>query len=189
MQLGAYALATLEDVKQWLKIDSDDDDAHLIAWINTVSAECERFCNRNFISRNYTSYYKGDGSNILLLEQRPVTTITSIKLAEGADALDSDVYYCDMTAGIIHLDGYIFAETFFKIEIQYTAGYTNIAALPADLRQSIIEGVAFRYQKQDKKRIGVTSQTFGDQTTNYITNLYPEEVIRVWEAHKRSLFR
>jgi len=182
-EINQFSFCSLEDVKQWLKLDSDDDDGHLITWINTVSADCEKFCNRQFIARVRTENFEGDNTNVLILNHRPVSSIATIKLYDGATELEETDYHLDGETGMIILESLVFAKTFWEIEVQYTAGYT-LADIPEDLRKSIIEGVVFRYQKQDKKRVGVLRQSLAEQSTDYATNTMTDEVTDVWKYYR-----
>lgn len=80
------ALTALSDLKAFLGIASGDtsEDALLNTLITQCSDLIEEFCGRVFGTASYTEYYCGDGRPFLVLNQRPVTAITSLYLDETA---------------------------------------------------------------------------------------------------------
>ena len=101
-------LASLTSVKRYLNIsltDTDNDDI-LNQLIGAASEAVETYCNRKFASTVYTEYYDGRGDARLVLDHRPIVSVTSIhddlNRTFGADSLlSSDDYIVRDLAGII----------------------------------------------------------------------------------------
>lgn len=73
-------LDTLAGVKQYLLMPAGytREDARLTTWITQVSAAVELYLGRTIASYAYTEFYDGQGTDQLILKQRPVTAITNI---------------------------------------------------------------------------------------------------------------
>lgn len=73
-------LTTLCKQKTFLQIAEDDTsrDKTLRQLITQVSGLIEEWCGRSFGPAEYTEFYSGDNTPILILNQRPVTAIVSI---------------------------------------------------------------------------------------------------------------
>lgn len=183
--LGRYC--ELEDVKRFLDVQSSDHDDKLISLINDVSTDCKTFLKRELLQTTYTDeYYDGDGTGTLLLNQRPIVSVTSLVPYEDAAALtEDDDFKVYKKNGMIKLlnDG-VFPKSHLEIKITYVAGYNGLANLPLDLRRSVIEAVAFKYNEQTKGRIGVTHLTVGEQTEDFIDSIYPKSVLHVWRRYR-----
>jgi hypothetical protein len=141
-------LTTLANVKAWTKEPGTGLDALISDLITRVSKYIKVYCERDILSKDYTEYHNGHGSNYLLLNQYPITAITSIHddLDRNFDAstlIDSDdIIFTTGTnealAGIVYLDGFSFSCGKNNIKVIYTAGY---ASVPADLEQACIRMV------------------------------------------------
>jgi len=76
------ALSTVTSVKTQAGIPASDTsrDDQIAAILAGVTAHVKNTLNRDIEQATYTEYYSGDGTPVLLLRQRPVTSITSIYL-------------------------------------------------------------------------------------------------------------
>lgn len=102
----AMSLTSLNEVKIALGIDltNTKEDATLTALQGGVEAALERLTNRKFASANYTEYYNGTNSNVLVLNQTPVYTITSVAIdRSGRWGQNTDGF---PTSSVIATDGY-----------------------------------------------------------------------------------
>ncbi len=72
----ATELVSLTNLKAYLGISSTGKDAILQAIKDGVEAAAATYCDRAFLipSGGYTEYYDGDGSQQLILNQRPRPT-------------------------------------------------------------------------------------------------------------------
>lgn len=70
---GTYALTTLARVREFTGLD--EDTALLDVLIDRATAVIEGYCNRQFLSRDYSSWLDGTGTDRLFLPQRPVTAL------------------------------------------------------------------------------------------------------------------
>jgi len=75
-------LTDITSLKTFLGISDDSEDNLLALLIPQVSDAIEEYLGRTFTSATYTEYYMGEGTPFLVLNQRPVTSITSVYLDE-----------------------------------------------------------------------------------------------------------
>lgn len=164
-----YNLCSLEDLKWHLAIEGTAEDTYLAKLILRATRLIESYCHRQFISREHTELYTGDGTTRLRLDNFPVTAITSIAdTSEYAtfsfDSDDEGTYWeCEYDNGIIQLLDTIFPSYPPRaVQVVYTAGY---ATAPEDLRQLCVELAASKFHL--RKRQGVASSGTAGQTTSY----------------------
>lgn len=143
-QAYTNALTTKARVKARLAITSTGWDTVLDRLINSATDFIEVQCGRKFGSAEYTEYQsiEVDGAKYILLEQAPVTAITSLEYRQG---LYNNPNYTTIPAteyelegngrnGIIRIHGYFFRGT-DTVKIVYTAGYTIDFDNAGDLTQ------------------------------------------------------
>lgn len=155
-----YNLCSLEDLKWHLAITGSGDDTQLGSLILRATAFIERYCGREFMSREHTEYHTGDGTSRLRLDHFPVTEISSIAdSSEFAtfsydDGDEHDYWECEYENGIVQLLLDVFPKWPPRaVEVVYTAGY---ATAPEDLKQLCVELAAARFHS--RKRQGILSE-------------------------------
>jgi len=200
---NTYALTSLAKVKA--AMDKTDltgvNDTHLIDLINGVSAWCERHCKRSFKSRQYVhteagayDLLAGVGTNKLLLPQRPVTAVTSVKKTPDETALtegwDQD-FSIRKAAGILVLkSGAGYWPTSPTIEITYTAGYLAVADEQfgwqekcRDLENSVIRAVAFMFERSKLGAAsGMTAVSMEAGSVSFDQTPMLDDVKLVWDS-------
>lgn len=190
----AVALCTLEEVKNYLSLKRAGADEQLVTLINAVSTDCQRrYCLRNFLDTDYTDEkYDGHGDAFLHLKNYPVTALDSITPFKNATALTvvDDEFEFNAETGEVHLlGGRYFPKSYREILVTYSAGYADTDAIPADLKLSILQAVAHRFEEFDKKTFSVTRQDKGEAgSAEYIEGEYPAFVINVWKHYARAVY-
>mgnify|MGYP000879352831 CR=1 FL=1 len=124
----SYTLTQTADVKEYLNISSATYDALFEKLVYGVSEYLQSYLGgRSLEEAEYTEYYDGDGSNLLLLRQFPVASVTSLSYKSGTNTspiwnlIDPNNYNVDTRSGIIKnapLPGGT-----QNIKVVYTAGY------------------------------------------------------------------
>lgn len=170
--LSPYALTTVVKVKRLLHITATTDDDLLTELINAVTFKIERHCNRKFLARAYTERMGGYSTQLIVVNNWPLNTITAIYRVAGAgsdettELLDATTYRFDSETGIINLvaDTFTvwheadFARGFRNYEVQYNGGYVTI---PDDLDVVCRELVAAAYNLS-KRDATLKSESLGD---------------------------
>ena len=151
------------------------DAAYLAELISAASTMVIKYCNRDFNSTVYTEEeYDGEGTSVLLLNQFPIITLTSVitVLDDGTEdtclgaqfRIDSDLGEirptpdCDCTYSWF-LAGYR------NIKVTYTAGY---ATVPADVQEATAQEVAYLFANASTAA-NVDSWKLGDAAVAYNT--------------------
>jgi hypothetical protein len=156
----SYALVTIDQAKQSLKIPLDDtsQDAAVQAQVDHVSAAVARYCDRVFVVQTYRDQLRSVCSwlrygeplptaqkPIAEAEGEPLITITQ----DGAE-LEATVYEVDAERGLLYrLDsaGASAAWTGSTAILDYTAGYDPI---PDDVQAATLEWITARWSAQGK---------------------------------------
>jgi len=201
MQINALvALVTFEEAREFLDLKNSDRDNVVRRLVNAVSSDCARYCGRELVYKeSVIEYHDGDGKDAIIVRRPPIVKVTELipdvngsALTEGAD---DDFVIWNAKAGIIKLvNGSIFPIARHGVKITYDGGYSvavdpDASLVPEDLKQSILEGIAFRYLEQEHKRFGVTSQSIGRQiTSSYGTEEYGPHVLKVWDSYFLATF-
>ena len=83
------ALTTVGNVKTFIGLTTTADDAFLDLVLPAVEAEVKKYIDRDIESTSYVDWYGGNWSNILSLNEFPVTSISEVKedLQGGSGAI------------------------------------------------------------------------------------------------------
>lgn len=160
-------MITLEEYKRYLKIQNITYDEELQNIINAVETKVEQFLNRNLLAQDYVEYYDGSGSELLILRNIPVNSVSKIEYYEGRinnvdiwtewtqDNQYSRLLIPKEKHGII-LEGGIFIKGIQNFRITYNAGY---ATLPYDINLACKElvKIALDNSPLGKSYLGVTA--------------------------------
>jgi len=159
--MAAGDLTDLPTVKSWLGLTTTATDTLISSLITAVSTFIPNYLGRQILSADYVETYRGNGQDVMLLRNFPITAVTSVAFAgqtltAAADpvALTSGLLFDDRALSLI---GYRFPIG-LPVVVSYTAGY---AATPPDIAQAAIELVGEAFRRRD--RIGVSSKTLGGQ--------------------------
>lgn len=133
-------LTTVANVKANYGLDTNitTHDTMLQNLITQNSKQISEECGRTFAAADYTEYYDGDGSDILMVNQYPINSITSIhddvdRNFNSDTLIDSSYYHSvhdDAKGGIIRGDGVVFSKGKRNIKVVYNGGFST---LPGDL--------------------------------------------------------
>lgn len=164
------ALATIDQLKEYLGEASDKDDTLLTRIITAASDAIENYCGRTFTSTLYTAEMQdGTGTKTLQLRNFPIISVTS--LLEGGSALvvGTDPNGSPTPDALIYAEeGQLVRPWFIWLpyrrwySITYTAGY---ATVPGDVIQACIDLSALMLR--EKEHVGMSSKTAGQQIVSY----------------------
>jgi len=164
---AAYEYAASDDT-----FESYDDDILEII-INAATKKCEDYAKRAYINRDITESRVGDGGNHLLLNKRPVNSISSITI-QASGASDASTL-TENTNFTLHKEGgYLtrpMGQSFWttdllslcwtkdaKIEITYNAGYSSTRAAVQDLVPDAVMAVLITTAVWYENRLSLKSQ-------------------------------
>ncbi len=194
----ATELVALADLKTFLGVTTTPLDVKLAAVKADIEAAVKNFCGRDLLvpSTPYTEYYDGDGSQQLIVNQRPVISVASIyvdpsclfesgslvpNLNSGspAELISSQR---KLNSGIIELFSYAFYRGRRSVKITYSAGYSTV---PSDLQRAVKLITAKAWKMQDLQMTGQISQQVGDKTVTYEPDAWPKEAIEIVGRYRR----
>jgi len=184
------ALVTLELVKQHLEVPSTNvsQDAKLSLLIDVGSEHVELFCQRTFAEATYTRQYDGTSQSELVIDEFPVSSITSLHIDNGRDfdttALVDVGDYELISPNTLRLHSSRFPRGSLNVKVVYTAGYATIPSAVQYATLLIIEQL-FR-QNQDR-RVGRNSVSKNGETVSYVHG-WPEESKKLLAPYKRHEF-
>lgn len=164
---------SLSDVKTFLRIDGNDDDAILNTLISSCRRMAEEYCQRAFITQSWRlvldrfidreiqilpGFYTAptpfeiDGYQDIQLSKLPIQSITHIKSTNDANVqstVSSAIYTLNTDTGVILLNEGRSWPTELRdraaVEVQFVAGYGNAAAVPEPIKHGILQHVAASY--------------------------------------------
>jgi hypothetical protein len=185
------SLITLADVKTFLQITSDDDDAILQMDIDLITAEVEAYTDRNLEEDTYTDeIIKLQRSNFDRLNTRPLAVsgkyqttvlenypcVSGVVIENDNVALTTTDYNVDLTNAVVTFFNSV-SDSKFKLTSTYTAGYSSELdanyTTPKDLQLVLMEGVKRLYQSggtATQGKANIKSKKVGDYSVGYGNN-------------------
>lgn len=149
---------TLEEIKRHLNLQFDtsgsydftDDDTKLQEIAKSSREVIEQYTGVSMASKTLKAIIRNECGNIEI-PFGPVTTLTSIKDADGVSLTSGTTY-------IVRGNQFRWIESprACYLEVNYTAGYTKLT-IPAGLKRALLEQIAFDYANA------------GDQQREYAT--------------------
>jgi hypothetical protein len=153
------------------------DSAYLAILISAASTQIQRWCNRCFVSQEFTDKRDGEGYQTLFLPNFPVTAIKQVDFIRAdAEVVSVMPNGGDVTKFFFIGDGgeidfiqnnpsdfIIFPEGFKNISIIYTGGFSPV---PEDVQEACAEQVVFLVQ-QSKAQSSIASKKLGDWQETY----------------------
>ena len=134
-------IITLADVKNYVRIDSDDDNAIITNMIAQARLWCENYISRDIVPKNRT-YYMESTSGLFDLPFAPVATIESVTV-EGEAATYTEYGLDDLS---IELDG--------GPSINVKVTYTTAGLSDGLVKQALLQMVSNYYDNRADFEIG-----------------------------------
>lgn len=124
---------SLDDAKNWCRVDISDDDALITSLITAARIMCEQYVGLLFTQRQVTAILQ-NGLGDIDLPYGPVS---------------GDAVYSDMDGNTL-TDYKICTPMCERIKAVYTGGYS---ALPGNLRTALLNQVAWMYENRGDAKI------------------------------------
>ena len=158
------SVVSLNDAKLHLRVDHSDDDALILWLIEAAKEQVENTTWTTLLRTTYTAYFNRF-SSVMVLDDYPITEITSIKYynSEGVlTTVDQSTYFTDLISTpsiIIFKDGTPTTQHLRPnaVEIEYKAGYINTNAIPSSLKSAILLMIGHWYEHREDIVIGSTT--------------------------------
>ncbi len=135
---------SIADIRDWLKIDTSEEDTLLTTLVATARAALERHVRRAFVSQTWRFIYASTATDgAMRLPLAPLLSVVELRVYDAAGAITSappEAIELDLDAdrpAVRLLDADLVGKA-ARIEIDATLGYGAAAIdVPAPLRQAI----------------------------------------------------
>lgn len=171
----AIEVWTLNEVKNYLKVDTSADDTLITALIQSAREVAERYLNQALITQTITEKLDRLSNPTIYLSISPVITVTSFQYNDEVNSVQtfaSSNYIVDnfLKPARLALEYNATWPTLYgninDVTIVYTAGYGSTAAsVPFQIRQSILMMIADSYDNREDyvKKLPTASEYLLDQ--------------------------
>ncbi|MBU2249246.1 MAG: phage head-tail connector protein [Gammaproteobacteria bacterium] len=164
--LNTHALISLAEVREVLGFEENQiqDDDRLIGYVNRASARIETYTKRKFLVREYTEYHDGDGSNLVLVDQYPIVSVSAVwddidrLFTDNALLINSGNYVAEAEEGCLRLynEEDAFQKGIQNIKVVYSGGYSET---PDDIKQACLDMVVRTYLRYKDNLTGFNSKS------------------------------
>lgn len=194
----ATELVSLTTLKEFLNVSGSTLDTKLQRVKDEVEQWVKTYCGRDLLVASYTEYYAGDGTRCLVLDQRPIVSVTSINVDPARLFGDSTLVAnlnsgspaqlistaLELRAGIVRLYSYVFTRGPNGVKVVYSAGLSTV---PYDLQRAVKLIAAKQWKMQDLQMAGQVSQQVGDKTVTFSPDRWPQDALDILDKYKRVL--
>jgi uncharacterized phiE125 gp8 family phage protein len=193
--INTNTLADLDELKRYMDItgSTDDDDDELVATLNRISKAMETYCDRKFYIQERTEYYRGTGTNTLVLYQYPITSVSGVWISTSRtwDATtltaSSDYFINNNANALIMYNSDFTAEEYENIRVIYSAGlFSSTATVPADLKMACLKEASRMYRTRNDKGYSSRSSDSagGVDTVSFITAEFTPETLSILQRYR-----
>ena len=191
-------LFAAQEFKTHEKITDNSEDEFIDQLALATTAYVENFCRRSFAKTAYTESYDGTGTDVLILRNWPVNSVTEINIDPartfGASTIVlASTYVVSTNSGRVQLinqvdnilvTGGLFSKGIKNVQVKYDAGYLDTASVPWDLKLG-----AMRWASTLRTRrtaAGIRSRTIGGYSVTYAEGDQIPKVVKDLIGHYRS---
>lgn len=138
---------TLQEAKDYLRIDSSDDEAMLLTLVSAAQNYCEEYCRLSFLEQTWTATFESWPAKGLELPRPPLLAVTSVQYRDDVDGSfvtvgpsDYDVDLYEWPSRLVH-KGTIPTTGDYRgaWQVVYTAGYGDEAdSVPDDIKAAVM---------------------------------------------------
>jgi uncharacterized phiE125 gp8 family phage protein len=161
-----YEPVTLAEAKLWCRIDDDDteQDAMVLLLIQAMREYAEQLTGRSFASQTL-ELSLDSFPDVIQLPHSPVSSVTSITYIDGdgatrtlsgsPSAFQEDLY--SEPARLVPLEGQSWPTTsdvLNAVRVRYVTGYTNVTAIPNQLRLWIQTRISTLFEHREQLVVG-----------------------------------
>lgn len=158
---------TVQEVKDFLRVDSDAEDTLLGVLIDAATEVAQHYLGRFLLTTVIEEFYdffpvyktgvdpfQGD-RNIIYLSRGPVQSVASVKYIDGngdEQTVTATDYRTDLVSEPARImpdyGWYGTKDTVNAVIIRYTSGYTQASDVPANIKVALLLIIAEMYEKR-----------------------------------------
>ena len=136
---SGFEPVSLEYAKEWMKVETDDDDGLINHLITTARVQCEDFTNTCLKGRTLKVWFNNSAGGINL-PYCPLQSMVELTTDNGANVIDEDNY---------SLFGIPFPRLEYPKEDRMTAEYiAGFETLPEPYMTAIMQQIGFLYENR-----------------------------------------
>jgi hypothetical protein len=173
------ALTTLAKVKEYAGVTGTADDALLNSLIAELPAVVKSLLlGRELEATAYVEQYDGTGRDFLILKQRPINSITEVKIdsawgfGDGITAIDTAELFAEPGSGILYIKSSRFPQGRRNVRVTYNAGYVT---MPGDIERAANITVADWYTRAKQLASGQSQNELASESTGERSDSYHKE--------------
>lgn len=139
---------TLEEAKQYLRIEHDNEDALIEDLVTAARMMAEQWLRRSIITQSWLLSYDYGIPEGVWLPMGPVQAVANVESINDEDIsqpISSSTYRLNAAKDTLLLDAMI---TGTRVAITYSAGYGDAEDVPLPILQGILSHVAFLYENR-----------------------------------------
>ncbi len=139
---------TLAEAKLYARIDTTLEDAVINRIITAARFAAEQYIRKSLITQVWKITYDDAAPSRIQLYRGPVNSVTSVKTKarDGSEVtMPSTSYYLNSGKELLVLDS---AQIAFVTEIIYQTGYGDASAVPAEIKQGMLEHIVELYDNR-----------------------------------------
>jgi len=149
---------SVDDCKQYLRVDYNDEDSLIANWITTAREMVERDSARALLTQTLTLRMDSFPDRTIYLKRLPVQSVSSVQYVDTGGTtttLSSSSYVTDLTtepARIQPAYGLIWPFTRYQsnaVTVTFIAGYSSVATVPEIAKQLIKVMVCHWFQRPE----------------------------------------
>lgn len=150
---------TLDEVKDFIKLDGSGEDAQLSRLIAAARERAEHWMRRSIITQRWRISLDYGVADSVWLPMGPVRQIISVSLIDTentSQALSSDAYWLNAARTMAV---FLSPLTAHRVEIEYETGFGAAADVPADIKTGLLGDITFMYENRGDNSLPVASTT------------------------------
>lgn len=170
---------TIDEVKEHLRVDNDDDDTLIESLITTARMMVEEYTALQLLPSTW-ELYLDSFPNEILINKTPIQEISSLKYYDSSNVLttlDANLYDVDIIgqpARVKSVSTSSFPCSYIRLNsvvCNFIAGYEDAASIPAPLKQAMLMIIGHLFEHREDVAIGVSVNEM-PMASKYLMNPY-----------------
>lgn len=176
-------LATLADLKTYLGVTDNSEDAVLTVFLNRAIAQAKNVIGRDIEKpgSDYVEELDGHGENVIHVRNYPIISVASVEYFGGIDWIPFDpaFYSVKKKTGQIRFPYSQVPRGFGNIRVTYLGGYDPV---PADLSEAVVRIAASVYNRRNSD--GIKREKIEGAEIEYSSEAVPQDALSVIESYR-----
>ena len=155
---------TLDEAKNFLRVDGSEDDDLINGAIATATQLAEAWTKRAFITQGWEVVLDQSPAGALVLPKPPLVEVASVTVIGddgGETIVPPDTYWADRFGRLMNARGHAWPHHrgFASFIVAFTAGYGLAASVPAPIKQAILQAVGHLYANREAQELPPGAET------------------------------